>query len=141
MRLFGFSVAVLLVVGGLVCGGQDRPTAEARPKGGIMVWDTTRPASEAIAPAAFSGKKDWNAIPAGKTADSFAGDAVIGNGRIVAVLRKQDSAVEVHAIKPDGAISRFRLRLLSSKAEPAVQLEQMALVENSRSRLASKPPF
>ncbi len=85
--------------------------AEVKPKAGIAVWDTGKPSAEALSPAALAGKNDWTAIPPEKTADSFKGDAVLSNGRIVAVLRKQDAAVEVHAVKPDGAVSRLRLRL------------------------------
>ena len=75
----------------------------AKPRTGIIVWDTGRPAAEALVPAALAGKNDWTAIPVGETADSLKGDAVLSNGRIVAVLRQQDSAVEVHAVKHGGA--------------------------------------
>src|SRR5207302_661831 len=80
----------------------------------------------------LAGKNDWAAIPSDKTADSFRGDAVLSNGRIVAVLRKQDAAVEVHAVKPDGAVARLRLRLQTAAGEPAERLERLALVENTR---------
>src|ERR1700735_2829431 len=80
--------------------GADAPIASpANPRTGITVWDTGRPATEALAPAALAGKKDWAAIPPGQTADSLKGDAVLNNGRIVAVLRQQGSAVEVHAVE------------------------------------------
>ena len=59
-----------------------------------------------LAPSALAGKNDWTVVPAEQTAESFKGDAVVGNGRIVAVLRKQDAALEVHAVKPDGAVLR-----------------------------------
>jgi hypothetical protein len=106
--------------------------AEARPRAGLTAWDTGRPSAEPLAPAALAGKNDWTSIPTGKTADTFQGDAVLGNGRIVAVLRKQDSAVEVHAVMPEGAAARLRLRLLTATGEPAARLERVALVENTR---------
>src|SRR5262249_54687162 len=77
-------------------------------------------------------KNSWSAIPPEQTADSFKGDAVLSNGKIVAVLRKQDSTVEVHAVKPDGAVARLRLRLQTAAGEPAARLERVALVENGR---------
>ena len=113
--------------------GADAPQASpANPRTGITVWDTGRPAAEALAPAALAGKNDWAAIPPGETADSLKGDAVLSNGRIVAVLRKQDSAVEVHAVKRGGTVARLRLRLMTAAGEPAARLERMAVVENTK---------
>jgi hypothetical protein len=113
-------------------GGAAAQSADVTPKMGITVWDTGRPSAVALAPVALAGKNNWTAIPIDKTADTFKGDAVISNGRIVAVLRKQDSAVEVHGVRPDGAVARLRMRLQSAAGEPAARLESVALVENSR---------
>ncbi len=111
----------------------DAPQASsARPRTGIIVWDTVRPAAEALAPSALAGQNDWTAIPMGATTGSFKGDAVLSNGQVVAVLRRQDSAVEVHAVKPGGTTTRLRLRLLTAAGEPAAHLEHVAVVENSR---------
>jgi hypothetical protein len=118
----------------------DRPS-EIKPKSGLAVWDTGEPSKEPLAPAALAGKNDWAALPPDKTADSFKGDAVLSNGRVAAVLRKQDSAVEVHAVKPDGAVARLRLRLQTAAGEPAARLERMALVENTRGSAALEATF
>src|SRR6516164_4570064 len=80
---------------------------DAKPLPGVAAWDTRRPVP-AVLPLA---KNEWSVIPLGRTADAFKGDAVLSKGRIVAVLRRKDAAVEVHAVKRDGAISRVRLRL------------------------------
>src|SRR5262245_22965695 len=80
------------------------------PKPALTGGHTGRPSKDALAPAAVAGKNDGTAIPADTTADAFKGDAVLSNGRIVAVLRQQDSAVEVYAARPDGAVARLRLR-------------------------------
>jgi hypothetical protein len=120
----------LLVPGTSAAWGADAaPAPEARPRAGIAAWDTGRPSQEALPPAALAGKNDWTAIPAGSAAAEFKGDAVLSNGQIVAVLRRQDAAVEVHAVKPGGAVSRLRLRLLGAAGEPAVRMERLALVE------------
>ena len=47
-------------------------------------------------------------LAADKTTDSFQGDAVLSNGRILVVLRKQDAAVDVYGVKSDGAAARIR---------------------------------
>src|SRR5262245_12182698 len=76
----------------------------ARPRSTLTVWDTGRPSEKALPPAALAGTNDWTTLSPGTTA-AFQGDAVVGNGWVVAVLRRQDAAVEVHAVKSDGAVS------------------------------------
>jgi len=105
--------------------------SEVKPKTGLTVWDTSRSAA-AVSGSAIAGKNDWIAIPSGKTARSFEGDAVLSNGRIVVALRRQDSAVEIHAVKSDGVVARLRLRLLTAAGEPATHLERVALVQNTK---------
>lgn len=97
-------------------------------KGGIAVWDTVQPAPAVL----LLAKNDWIGIPLGDTADAFKGDPVLSNGRIVAVLRRKEAVVEVHAVKAGGAIARLWLRLLSAAGEPAVSVERVALVENAK---------
>jgi hypothetical protein len=122
--------------------GADAPqAAPVSPRTGIIVWDTGQPAAEPLEPAALGGRNDWTAIPPGTTADSFQGDAVMTNGRIVAVLRKQDSALEVHAVKRDGAVPRLHLRLMTAEGEPAARLGRVAVVENTRSGATLEAAF
>ena len=113
----------------------------ANSRTGMSVWDTIRPSAEALPLAALAGKEDWIAILPGATPDSFKGDAVLSNGRIVAVLRQQASAVELHAVKPGGSVARLRLRLLTAAGEPASRLERVALVENTRGSACLEATF
>jgi hypothetical protein len=125
-------VSLLLLWTSAAWAADDAKPADVKPKSGVVVWDTVLSSKEPLAPTALVGKNDWTAIPVDKTAESFKGDAVLSNGRIVAVLRQQDAAVEVHAVKPNGAVARLRLRLQTAAGEPAVRLERMALVENTK---------
>jgi hypothetical protein len=125
-----------------VTWGAPGPQASStRSTTGIAVWDTGRPAAEALAPAALAGTNDWTIIPLGKTGDRFKGDAVLSNGRIVAVLRKQASAVEVQTVKLGGTPVRLKLRLLTAKGEPAARLERVAVVENTRGAACLEATF
>ncbi len=136
-------VRMVALLSPLLWIGQAR-SADGPPdksKAGMMVWDTGKPAAEALPAAALTGKNDWTAIPTDKTAESFAGDAVLSNGRIVAVLRKQDSAIEVHCVKPDGAVSRLRLRVQTATGEPAVRVQRMALIENTKGSVCLEATF
>ena len=118
------------------------PKPETRPVSSLVIWDTGKPSGEALAPAAFAGEIKWPHIPQDKTADSFKGDAVMSNGRIIAVLRKQASAVEVYAVKPDQrVVARLGLRLVNFAGEPATRLERIALVENTKDSACLEASF
>jgi hypothetical protein len=107
----------------------------------MAVWDTQKPSSATLEPAAVAAKYGWKALPSGQSAGAFKGDAVLSNGQILAVLRQQDSAVEIYAVKTKEAAARMRLRLLTASGEPAARLERMALVENNRADATLEATF
>ena len=118
------------------------PKPETKSMSSLVVWDTGKPSAEALAPAAFVGEIKWPHIPQGTVADSFKGNAVINNGRIIAVLRKRASAVEIYTVKSDQhAVARLGLRLLSAKGEPAAHLDRIALVENTKDSACLEASF
>ena len=108
------------------------PSAFAGDAKSIAVWDTGKPAAS---------NKDWTEVAAGKTAHAFRGDAVMSNGRIVAALRRQESALEIHAMQGNNAVHRIRLRLQASTGEPAVRIERIALLENGKTSAALEAAF
>ncbi|MCH7686580.1 MAG: hypothetical protein IH899_07865, partial [Planctomycetes bacterium] len=101
-------------------------------RAGIAVWDTGTPSTTPLTPAALADKSGWTRIPRNQKPESFKGDAVMTNGRVLAVLRKRDSAVEVYSVGTRGTVSRVRLRLQGPDGEPATRLERIAVVENTR---------
>jgi hypothetical protein len=112
-----------------------------KPGTGIVVWDTVQPSAGPLDLASPGTGKDWTAIPPGKLADAFQRDAVLSNGRIVAVLRKHEPVVEVHSVTPSGVPLRQQLRLVAAGGEPAARLESLALVENTRASACLKATF
>src|SRR5207247_1507451 len=89
---------------------------DVRSRDDMANWDAGQhPAI--LSPAALAGKNEWNAITAGKNGDSFQGDAVLSNGRIVVVVSKRDGSVAVHGIQPDSIVTRTTLRLTSAAGE------------------------
>lgn len=105
---------------------------DVKTKAGIAAWDTVHATTAGIPAAGLAGKLTWTAIPLGTNAPAFQGDAVVTNGRIAVVARKQDAAVDVYAVKPDGLVARVRLRLVSASGEAATQLDRLSLVENTK---------
>jgi len=103
------------------------------PPPAIGVWDTLRAATDQRPPADLATKDGWSKISRNQKIPTFQGDAIVGNGRMLAVLRKMDSAVELYSVGPAGTVSRTRLRLLTSDGTPASRLVRVALVENTRS--------
>jgi hypothetical protein len=98
-----------------------------RPRAALAAWDTGKPAAEPLAPEAVEQKSGWKAIANGETADSFQGDAVITNGRLLAVARKQGTGVELYSLGAGKPVLRTRLLLA-----PGAGSDRVALTENSR---------
>jgi hypothetical protein len=68
------------------------PPQEGAPKG-PGIWDTGKASPTPIDPASRNG---WTAVAEGA---SFRGDAVLSNGRISAVFRRESGAVEMGRVK------------------------------------------
>jgi hypothetical protein len=112
------------------------PVFSGAQTGNIAVWDTGSPsavplAPEAVASEAPASATGWTFIPWGSTATFFAGDAVMGNGRLTVVVRAGSPAAEVYCLRPAGAVLRARLTPKSPDGKPADSLERAALVENT----------
>ncbi len=139
MRCF-MKVGVLLSLVMMPIRANAQQTAGTKLASGIAVWDTAQNPAQ-LSPEALAGKNDWSAIPVGKSVDAFQGDAVMSNGRIAAIVRKQQGAVEIDGIRPDGGAARLRLRLLTAAGEPAERLQRVALVENTKAAATLQATF
>jgi hypothetical protein len=129
MRCFLFpAIAVFALLPQRVLNADN---ADSKPRAGMAVWDTGQKAATSLSASALIEKKKWTALTADQVG-AFKGDAVVSNGRVLAVLRQQDSAIDVHSVQADGAVARVRLHLLADDGEPAVSLERLALVENTK---------
>jgi hypothetical protein len=107
--------------------------SDTRPQRMISVWDTGQASAEPLSATTLTAKDGWLAIPTQETAVSFKGDTVLANGRILAVVRKGGSAVEVYSEGLGHPVARLRLLLLTPGGEPATRLARVNLVENTRS--------
>jgi hypothetical protein len=122
-------------------GEQTGPGPLAKPGTGAHVWDTGEPSAGTLDLSAPGTQKAWTAVATGTLADAFRGDAVLSNGRIVAVLRKEAPILEVHSVTTGGAPARVRLRLLAAGCDPAAHLERVALTENTKGSACLEATF
>src|SRR5439155_9601385 len=91
------------------------------------VWDTGKSSTESLDPETIDQKSGWKAIVVDEPTHVFQGDAVIANGRILAVARKHGAGVELYSLGTGKPVFRSRLLLTPNSAGNA-----LALTENSR---------
>jgi hypothetical protein len=106
--------------------------SKSRTQNAIAVWDTALHSAEPLTSAMLTTRRGWNQVPAPDTPSSFKGDAVISNGRITAVVRRQSAAVEVYAEGPESPTAVMRLIVITQSGEPASQIETVGLAENTK---------
>jgi hypothetical protein len=112
--------------------GAEAQQAAPRPRAAIAVWDTVRPSSAPLEAKALSAKEGWAEAPSSGSLPAFKGDAVVSNGRLLLVVRKQSPAIELYAARPKGAVARLDLQLTGAGGEPLERLDRVALVEASK---------
>ena len=111
----------------------------------ISIFDTGSSAPEALTSGLLARRDGWTRISRGEMPPEFRGDAVMTNGRVLAVLRQRDAAVELYSVRPRGTVflarSRARLRLHSASGEPAERLQRVAVVEYTRGAAGMEASF
>jgi hypothetical protein len=128
--LIGFcravGIAAMLTAG--ACAIFAQGTADsARPT--LAAWDTVTSSSDPLTSETIEHKNKWKQMAGNET--SLQGDAVITNGRLLAIARKQGTGVELYSLGTGKPV--FRSRLILS---PAAAVERIALTENSRGAVA-----
>ena len=132
MKSWGVSVLAVLLAAALAPSREAVGKAAPEPRAGVAIWDTGRASELPLSPATLSERKGWIALGQDRTLPSFQGDAVVSNGRFLAVFRKQSPAVEVYS-SGEGSSLRYRCVLQTSEGS-AARLVGLALVENGKSR-------
>jgi hypothetical protein len=99
---------------------------------GLAAWDTGKASAEALAPAALAARQGWTALE--KDTPLIKGDAVLTNGRITAVVRRNGQA-ELYALPEGGAVQRTRVMLLGAGGDPVARFDKLALAEVAKGAL------
>ena len=103
------------------------------PAARISVWDTMHAADGRLMAEQLTARDGWQQKTRRSKEKAFRGDAVISNGKILAVVRKQGSTVEVYGLGSGIPQLRAELNLMDHDGTVVTRLEQVALVENTRS--------
>ena len=101
---------IVLVILSLLLSGGASALAQS-PPARISVWDTGSLSVNRLLPEDLVNKEAWVKKSRNQKAPSFEGDAVIANGRILVVVRKQGSAVDVYDAASKTPVWRVQLRL------------------------------
>jgi hypothetical protein len=126
--LWILGIGIALVAASEQSFGQDPAN---RPRVALSAWDTGRASAEPLKPQAIEHKDGWTPLASQKTVNSFQGDAVISNGRLLAVARTKGAGVEVYSLNSGKPVFRARLLL-----NPGQGIERIALTEYSRAALS-----
>jgi hypothetical protein len=105
--------------------------AQDAPRAAIAAWDTVKASAEAWTPGSVEQKNGWERIEAGASLDAFQGDAVMTNGRVLAVVRKQGKGVEIYSLGSGKPVYRSRLLLTGNSG-----IDKFSLTENERGAAA-----
>jgi hypothetical protein len=122
MRLIAALIPAFLALPAL---GQD-----AKPRSGFVVWDT---GTSSASPLSLADKSAWKELPADADGATFKGDAVMTNGKVTVVVRKQAPIAELYAAPP---APRARFALLSAAGDVLSRIERVALVEQAKGSIA-----
>ena len=108
---------------------------------GIEAWDTTQSAPEPLSPDQVAARTGWTPISGDPATAAFKGDAVVGNGRLLAVARKQGPGIDVYSLMGDKPVLRARLLLQGAAGDAATRLERATLAELGKGAVVLEAAF
>ncbi len=130
-RHFTLLTSVIVLIG-FTCSVMPHASAQVAPPP-LGIWDTKSASSQQLEPEDFEKSDAWQEISRNQKKDSFQGDAVVTNGHILAVFRKQGNSVDVYSAGTGKPVWRVAVQLQSESGDPAAQLKRIAIVEHTRS--------
>jgi hypothetical protein len=104
-----------------------------QPRTDLAAWDTGKTSAEPLAPAALTARQGWTTLD--KETPALQGDAVISNGRLTAVVRRNGS-MELYALPEGKPVQRARIALLAAGGDALAKIDKLALVEVAKGAIA-----
>ncbi|HLX61035.1 MAG TPA: hypothetical protein VKX17_07110 [Planctomycetota bacterium] len=116
--------------------------SDPKPRAALGIWDTGTNSADALAPAALDSKEGWAQVPLEQAAWPFKGDAVLSNGKLTAVVRKQGGgAIELYSPRADGWFQRAKLQLIAADGSAANALDHVNVAENAKGQASLEAVF
>jgi hypothetical protein len=129
-RIAAVLVSWIIGIAIMLAGGHGSAFAQTSVKrtgAGLFGWDTGTAAAQPLSPETIEQKSGWKPVTSSEAARDLKGDAVISNGRLLAVARKHGQGIELYSIGSAKPILRSSLLLV-----PGAKLDRIALAESSR---------
>ena len=113
--------------------------AESAMASSLGLFDTGTSSSAPISGDALEKKSGWIRLPEDQTAHRFTGDAVLSNGRLTVVLRRNAPGAEVYSDGEGGPT--LRTLLVPTAGGGEVRLASVAVAENDAGAVAARATF
>src|ERR1051325_10165735 len=97
-------------------------------RAGLEIWDTGTTSAQPLTPAAIDAKAGWTKVA---ETGSIKGDAVLSNGRLTVVVRRNGTA---DLYSP--AAARARLLLQGANGDAVARLDKIVVAENAKGAIA-----
>ena len=126
-----FPLIVILLAQAL--NAADAPVTEPKPRAGLAIWDIATPATAPLSSAALAAKEGFALVPQGE-ARAIGGDAVLSNGSLTAVIRKQSASIDVYSTSGESPVARGTLTLFDDHGDgmAATKLLSAVIDDNSK---------
>src|SRR5258708_14889970 len=99
--------------------------AQASPRPGIAAWDSGDASASPLAADALEQKAGWRKLDAAPKAGELKGDLIVTNGRLLLVVRRKGSGVELYSLKSGKPIYRSALLPASGGGIESISLPEL----------------
>ena len=130
---------VLRLAFAVLCGAMPTESLGQDMTAEVGLFDTSVSSPTTLASDALSSRTGWTRLPADDTARSFRGDAVITNGPLAVVLRRNAPGAEVYANGSGGFVERTVLCPTSGDVQG--KLASVSIAENAPTAVTVEATF
>jgi len=113
------ALALLSLVTGSGAEAQDSPRA------GVAAWDSGAASAAPLSADALEQKVGWRKLDAAAKATELQGDTIVTNGRLLAVVRRKGTGVELYSLRSGKPIYRSTLLPASGGSIEGVALSDL----------------
>lgn len=113
--------------------------ARAQASPGVKLFDTRASSSAPLSGDALTKRAGWTRVPEDRVAHRFRGDAVLLNGRLAVVLRRNGPGAEVYSEGAKGVKRRATLSPAAGGSTAA--LSSVRVLENDQSAVSVEASF